>query len=58
MRQHSEQLYPGIGETVTEVDHVIPVAKGGTDDPSNLVPACGPCNRAKGCGSKMPLDRK
>ena len=36
------------GGAATEVDHVIPVAKGGTDDRSNLVPACGPCNRAKG----------
>jgi 5-methylcytosine-specific restriction endonuclease McrA len=31
-----------------EVDHVIPVAQGGTCNPRNLVPACGQCNRAKG----------
>lgn len=30
------------------VDHVIPVARGGTNDASNLVPACGPCNYSKG----------
>lgn len=29
------------------VDHVIPVALGGLDDPSNLVAACGPCNSGK-----------
>jgi hypothetical protein len=29
------------------VDHVVPVALGGTDDPSNLVTACEPCNTGK-----------
>jgi 5-methylcytosine-specific restriction endonuclease McrA len=29
------------------VDHVTPRVKGGTDDPSNLVAACGRCNREK-----------
>lgn len=29
------------------VDHVIPVSKGGTEDPSNLVVACRPCNASK-----------
>lgn len=32
------------------VDHVIPLAKGGTDDPSNLVTACEPCNSGKSDG--------
>lgn len=27
-----------------QVDHIIPVAKGGTNDPANLNPACGKCN--------------
>ncbi len=31
-----------------EVDHFIPLAKGGTDDDSNLVPACSRCNGRKG----------
>lgn len=31
------------------VDHVYPVALGGTDDIDNLVPACRSCNSAKGC---------
>lgn len=30
------------------IDHVIPVAKGGTNDLSNLVTACEHCNRGKG----------
>ncbi len=31
-----------------EVDHSIPLSKGGTDHLNNLVPACIPCNREKG----------
>lgn len=30
-----------------EVDHIIPCAKGGSNDPDNLCLACGPCNRRK-----------
>lgn len=29
------------------IDHVVPVALGGTDDPENLVSACGDCNSGK-----------
>lgn len=29
------------------VDHVVPKAEGGTDQPANLVAACGPCNSAR-----------
>lgn len=35
------------------VDHVIPEALGGSDDPSNLVTACKDCNAGK---SSMPVD--
>lgn len=31
-------------------DHVVPVAKGGTNDIDNIVPACRPCNSRKGAG--------
>lgn len=33
---------------VLEVDHIIPKAEGGTDDPNNLITACRDCNRGKG----------
>lgn len=33
---------------VLEVDHIIPIAGGGTDDIENLVTACWDCNRGKG----------
>lgn len=34
-------------DVVLQVDHVTPVALGGTDDPSNLVTACRDCNAGK-----------
>lgn len=34
-------------EIVLEIDHVDPVATGGTNDVDNLVTACFPCNRGK-----------
>lgn len=38
-------------ETVLlEVDHIHPVAEGGTNDIDNLVTACWACNRGKGAG--------
>lgn len=39
--------YHGTTRTL-EVDHRIPVSRGGTDDPTNLVTACWSCNREKG----------
>ena len=35
-------------EVEVEVDHKIPVSKGGTDNESNLVTLCRDCNRGKG----------
>jgi len=29
------------------IDHIVPVAKGGTDDPENLITACETCNLGK-----------
>lgn len=34
-------------ESPLTIDHVVPVALGGTDDPSNLVAACKDCNAGK-----------
>jgi len=38
---------------VLEIDHIVPVAEGGTDGPENLVTSCYECNRGKGA---VPLD--
>ena len=35
-------------DTVLHVDHIHPVADGGTNEPENLVAACGSCNLGKG----------
>lgn len=37
-------------------DHVIPIARGGTDSIGNVLPACKPCNLAK--GSKLLIEWK
>ncbi len=39
---------PGCTLIATCVDHVLPLAAGGTDHPSNLRASCDPCNRQKG----------
>lgn len=39
--------YCGIKNTKFEVDHIIPVSKGGSDDHENLTTACFTCNRSK-----------
>lgn len=33
--------------TATEVDHVVPSSKGGSDEPANLAAICAPCHRTK-----------
>src|SRR5215213_3426120 len=35
-------------EPVIHVDHKLPLSRGGSNDPSNLVLACAPCNLSKG----------
>jgi hypothetical protein len=34
-----------------EIEHVVPVSQGGTDDQWNLVAACQPCNAGKAASS-------
>lgn len=36
-----------ISPRLVEIDHVIPLSRGGTHDVSNLAVACKPCNRSK-----------
>jgi 5-methylcytosine-specific restriction endonuclease McrA len=43
----SRCFYCGQPSTKMEVDHVIPVSRGGTTDETNLVPACKACNLKK-----------
>lgn len=38
---------PGCTTTATEVDHLVPLSAGGTDDPGNLRAVCAVCHRAK-----------
>jgi 5-methylcytosine-specific restriction endonuclease McrA len=33
---------------IAELDHLIPVSKGGSSDPSNIALSCRPCNRRRG----------
>ena len=42
--QHCGQYAPNVQ---LEVDHIIEVSNGGTDDPSNLITSCWACNRGK-----------
>jgi hypothetical protein len=35
------------GRRASEVDHVIPISRGGSNEPTNLVAACYDCNRGK-----------
>lgn len=34
-------------QPAVEIDHVVPISRGGTGDLSNLVPACRSCNASK-----------
>ncbi len=36
------------GRAAETVDHIVPIAKDGTDEPSNLIAACSICNTNKG----------
>jgi 5-methylcytosine-specific restriction endonuclease McrA len=37
----------GCGRKATTADHLVPVVEGGTDELTNLVPACSPCNSSR-----------
>ena len=44
------------GDDATEMDHVIPIARGGSNWPANLRPACRSCNSQKGAKSLADYD--
>lgn len=46
-REGKRCSYCGTPKGPFEFDHIFPVSKGGSNDPSNLTLACQPCNRAK-----------
>jgi 5-methylcytosine-specific restriction endonuclease McrA len=53
-RQHGRCYWCGKRLLKYHVDHVIPVALGGSNDPANLVVACPACNQSK--NAKHPMD--
>jgi 5-methylcytosine-specific restriction protein A len=57
--QHRCQIQgPKCVTVATTVDHITAKSQGGTDDPSNLRAACGPCNSSRGDGTDPePLAR-
>jgi 5-methylcytosine-specific restriction endonuclease McrA len=46
-REGERCTYCGATDHPLEYDHIFPVARGGTNDPSNLTLACDSCNRSK-----------
>lgn len=48
-RQYLDDKAPGLGEYLRlEIDHIVPIAQGGTSDESNLQRLCWRCNSLKG----------
>ncbi len=46
------------GVPSSQIDHVVPFAKGGRHSIGNLVPACGACNRSKGASFIVEWKRR
>lgn len=46
-RQHYGQPCHWCGRPADTADHLVPKAKGGTDDEANIVPACRSCNSSR-----------
>lgn len=48
-RKYLDDKVPGLGEYLRlEIDHIVPIAQGGTSDESNLQCLCWRCNSLKG----------
>ena len=55
-RDHYTCQHCGARKGLT-VDHIVPVSKGGTNDPDNLRTLCGPCNSSKGARKEPARSR-
>ncbi|MGW2579883.1 HNH endonuclease [Streptomyces virginiae] len=47
LRRDSHRCYLCGNPKANEVDHIVPVSAGGTDNPLNLAACCSTCHRAK-----------
>ena len=48
LAEHADScFYCGVKNVFLEREHVVPLSRGGDHTKSNIVPACGPCNRRK-----------
>ncbi len=45
-----------IPEVILEIDHIVPVSKGGTNELNNLITSCRDCNRGKGADYETDED--
>lgn len=43
----------GVPDVILEVDHIVPVSKGGDNSQNNLITSCFDCNRGKGAESLL-----
>ena len=49
VRERDHHQCQHCGAFASLVDHVLPLARGGINDPENFQVLCGRCNAAKGC---------
>ncbi len=54
MAEVSDCAYCGMLAVPPHMDHVVPISRGGPDDPRNKVLACGRCNLSK--GARLPSE--
>jgi 5-methylcytosine-specific restriction endonuclease McrA len=46
-KSHGRCVYCGRPSTSLQIDHIVPIAKGGRSNIKNLIPCCPKCNRSK-----------
>ena len=56
IKQSGRCFYCGVPLYTFQVDHVVPVSRGGANSPDNLVLACEHCNKSK--GARLPEEWK